>query len=193
MSRINDLLGSDFALSLEFDSRYGIGEGPEVWSANLVTVGYEDESDEPQREIVASAQLARVHFEEDWGDQLDAASGDLESVVATFKDPDGMVSDDPLEFGYTDNLVIIDFISVPKNYRGSKYSHLLVKAIALVFADSAIALVPAQLSSDGGGEIFEDPVKHKALVRHWAALGLIATGGNVMVLPIGARDLWLRR
>jgi hypothetical protein len=187
MSRLNDLLDSNYALSLEFDTESGIFDGPESWLATLDALDSEDETKDPVRETVAQASLVRVHFEENWADQLDAVSGDLESVAGALSDRNGVVASNPFDYGYIDDLVIIDFISVPEQHRGRKLSHLLAKSISLIFPDSVIALVPAQLSS-AGSELVDDPVKHEALIKHWAAMGFVSAGGNVMVLPLEARS-----
>lgn len=58
-----------------------------------------------------------------------------------------------------------------------------------VFGNDIIALMPSQPSWDADGEIVGDQIKHRALVKHWRAMGFVSIPGtDTLLLPLSARS-----
>ena len=188
MEDLEAVIGEGRALELSFDSETH-ELGAENWTASLYNLeDPEDENGRPTRELIASAVIVRVHrWDDDWLDSLDAASGDLATVGAAFEDMDLIESIDP-EAAFVPGLVILDFVSVPEQHRGSKSSHALARGVAYIFRSDLVALIPAELSQDTTGQIIRDAPKEAALRSHWRRGGFLEIPGtSVLMLPLGGR------
>jgi hypothetical protein len=84
--------------------------------------------------------------------------------------------------------VIVDFIEVLEEHRGSRISHDFVRGIGRVFREDIIALTPARVSVGDADELVEDIVKFEGLRRHWESAGFVRVPDtDVMMLPLGSR------
>lgn len=137
MESIDDIIGSDRALELTFDSR-NRQLSAEDWSAYLHLRKFDEDYDELDGEVAASARLVRVNLDAPgWLDSLDAESADLEAVGAAFVDRIRIAEvDEDRVVG--SSLTIIDDIAVELHHRGSQLSHALVRGIAHMFRDDII-------------------------------------------------------
>lgn len=187
MESLDEVIGSEHASELSFDSPYGAGN-VERWYANFWLLDYSDEdAEEPGRTLVASARLVRVGFDDDWADSLDAEAGDLSAIAAALCDVDVLFDIDVNALA-ANSLLIIDFVGVPEEHRGRKVSHAFVRGIAHIFRGEVVALLPASLSTDEHGELRKNKEKLAALTKHWKQCGFVKVPKTkVMVLPIGER------
>lgn len=187
MDSIEDIIGSNRALELSFDSRHRMLSG-EDWFAELVERRFDDEGDELPGVRLASARLVRVGLNDArWYDSLDADSGDLEAVAAAFVDRGQVDGLDP-DATFAESLTVIDFIGVEESWRGDRLSHSLTRAIGHIFRNDIVALIPASMSTFDDGEFGYDAKKQEGLRRHWARGGFEQIPGTeVMVLPMRER------
>lgn len=188
MESIAEIIGEERVLELNFDSRYG-QLAAEHWNASLRQLEFDehDELIEPGT-LLASARLVRVNLDDgDWLDSLDAESGDLEAVGSAFTDRFRVAGVDEAVL-FAESLVVVDFVSVAKEHRGSELSHALVRGIAHIFRSDIIALTPASISAEEAGKLFLDLPKQQGLRRHWGLGGFVPVPGtDVMMLPFGDR------
>lgn len=189
MESIDDVIGANRALELTFDSRYR-QLSAEDWSAYLHLRTFDENDEELDEEVAASAHLVRVNLDgPDWFDSLDAESGDLEAIGEAFVDRERIAELDENSL-FASTLTIIDHIEVDPKHRGSQLSHSLVRGISHVFRDDIIALVPASMSAspDSKSGYGFDAEKQAGLRRHWAAAGFAQIPNtDVMLLPQRAR------
>ncbi|MFS0729954.1 hypothetical protein ABC270_07725 [Curtobacterium sp. 1P10AnD] len=188
MESIEDVIGVDRALDLHFDSR-DRQLSAESWSAQLTQRHFDEDYEETDAsQVVASATLVRVDLNDvDWFDSLDAESGDLAAIASAFLDRGALAEVDE-DAAFADSLTIIDFVSVPKEHRGSRISHALVQGVGHILRSDIVALTPASISGDDSGRLFVDTAKQEALRKHWARAGFLPIGGSdVMLLPLNNR------
>lgn len=84
---------------------------------------------------------------------------------------------------FADSLVIIDFVEVPDEHQGFRFSHAFVRGIARTFRRDIIALIPALMSGEDADEFVMDLLALEGLRRHWERAGIVQIpGSDVMVL-----------
>lgn len=182
MEDLEEVIGEGRVLELSFDSRHGQG-ATELWDATLKRLDYRDDDDgddEGTETVLATARLARVDFSADWLSSLDAESGSLEAVGGAFYDLDRIVDLDENAIS-ANSLVIVDWIEVVEEHRGSLVSHDLVRGIGRVFHEDLVALSPTELAEEG-------VVRFEALRRYWERAGFVRVPETeVLMLPLGSR------
>jgi len=183
---LGETIGHDKVLELAFSSRYGQLE-TELWQATFKRLDLGEDDDEDEETVLATAHLARVDLDGNWLDSLDAESGSLEAVGGAFMDRDRLAEADE-DALFADGLVIIDFVEVLEEHRGSRISHDFVRGIGRVFRRDILALTPARMSQGDSDELVEDILKLEGLRRHWARVGFVRLPDtDVMMLPLGSR------
>ncbi|WP_223692181.1 hypothetical protein [Leifsonia poae] len=185
MEDLSEIIGDDKVLELTFSSRYGQLE-TELWHATFKRWDLGDDEDGSET-VLATARLARVNLHGEWLDSLDAESGSLEAAGGAFLDRDRVaeVDEDSL---FAESLVIIDFVEVLEEHRGSRVSHDFVRGIGRIFRSDIVALIPASISHDDSDELVVDIVKFEGLRRHWERAGFVRVPDtDVMMLPFGKR------
>lgn len=173
---------------MRFNSQYRQLDA-ESWFAELRLQEFDETYNEIEEgALVASASLVRVNLQRgDWFDSLDAETADLAEVGAAFIDWN-LVSDVDEDSLLADSLLVVDFVSVAEEHRGSRVSHAFVRGIAHIFRSDIIALIPAGMSTDDEGKLFVDKAKRRGLRRHWKRGGFVRVPGTqVMILPLGDR------
>jgi hypothetical protein len=185
---LGEIIGHDKILELSFSSRDGQLE-TELWTATFKRwdLGDEDDDVTDDETVLATASLARVNLEGAWLDSLDAESGSLEAVGGAFLDRELIVDLDGDSI-FSNSLVIVDFIEVVEEHRGSRISYDFVRGIGRVFREDIVALTPARVSVGDADELVEDIVKFEGLRRHWERAGFVRVPDtDVMMLPLGSR------
>lgn len=185
---IEDIIGTDRSLRLSFESSSRELDA-ESWFAELRAVYRDEVTDEPREgRILASASIVRVNLRsENWFDSLDAESGDLAAVGEALRDP-GVLSDVDEDSLFADSLLVLDFVGVPQDVRGSRLSHVLVHGVAHIFRSDVVALIVSSLSTGPDGELRHDKQKRDGLQGHWKRGGFVPIpDSDVMVLPLGDR------
>ncbi|MFG6402466.1 hypothetical protein [Microbacterium sp. P04] len=186
MEDLEKVIGEGRALYLSFDSS-SRQLGAQSWSAELVSLTYGEDGPE-EGEQLASAVLVRAHrWDSDWWDSFDAESSDLAEVGEAFRDMDLI---ETLDEGATfaDSIVVLDFVGVPREKRGSQLSHALARGIAYIFRNDIVALIPDANGVDEAGRVVSDRMKEAGLRSHWERGGFITVPGtSVMMLPLSVR------
>lgn len=179
MMRVESLLPEDTSFRLEYRSEHG--EGAELWFATLIALEW-DEAAESARDgaTLAEAHIVRASLCEDgWFDDFDAESEAVAQAAAPFADGELEAQIDALdeEGMLATGLLVLDYVEVPEESRGARLSHALVRAVAAVFRDDRIALIPA-CRTDG----VYDAAKEIGLVRHWGRAGFVQIPGSRAML-----------
>lgn len=175
----DELLGMALELTLRVEFP---DDAPEEWRARLVGV---DDADEVV-DVLATATVYRAHLDGDWFGLLDSIDGDLAGVAEAFIDRDA-IEDLDEEVAWASALLVVYYVEVKEEFRGHKLSHELVRLLSRVFAHDMIALTPATLSPDEDGNLVDDEVKRRALIRHWGEMGFVPIPAfAAMMLPLSA-------
>lgn len=161
-------------------------EGPEAWTVRMIS--WADDGEPDPTDVLAEAIVYRAHFDDNWFDRMDSVDQDLASVAEDFYDRDAVELIDE-ESVFADALVVVYHVEVRENARGDKLSHELVRTIARTFGNDIIALRASSASLSADGELVEDQIKMRALVRHWRSMGfvLVPDSSHTMILPLSAR------
>jgi len=174
---------------MELDSDASSGAA-ELWRASLERCVLDDDEVEVVRgPVVAWARVYRVHFDsDDWYEDLDVESFTAELVGAAFLEREEFEDDDLLA-AFSPGLIVIDHIEAPKQWRGSKLSHGLIRGVLSVFRDHHFGLFPSEMSQGADGKHRLDRAKQDALRLHWEGVGFgTIPGSDVMWLPFKGRS-----
>ncbi|MGX9346877.1 hypothetical protein [Microbacterium sp. KNMS] len=188
MDTIEDIIGVNRSLRISFDSASRELDA-ESWFAELRAVEYDDVTDDSyEGRTLASARIVRVNLQsENWLDSLDAESGDLVAVGEALRDPGALAEVDENAL-FADSLLVLDFVGVPSDLRGSRLSHALVRGVAHIFRSDVVALLVSSLSTGPDGKLSYDAEKRNGLLRHWQRIGFVSVPDtDVMVFPLGDR------
>lgn len=160
-------------------------DGPEEWQVRVV--GWPEAREPDENDVLAEAIVYRAHIDRNWFDRLDSVDQDLASVAEDLLDRD-LIEQLDEESAYANAIVIVYSVEVREDARGRKLSHELVRSLSRVFGNDIIALKPSAASYAADGEIVEDQVKQRALIRHWSEMGFVSIpGSDSMLLPLSAR------
>ena len=136
---------------------------------------------DPVRSPTRAGTVASVY------DSLDADSGDLEAVAGAMVDCD-QVDEFDSDATFAESLTIIGYIGVGASRRGDRLSHSLARAVAHIFRNDIVALVPASMLTFNDGKFEFDAKKQEGFRRHWARGGFEQIPGTqVMLLPMRGR------
>ena len=164
-------------------------EGPEAWRVRLVS--WPEDSDPDDDDVLAEAIVYRAFVDQNWFDRFDSVDQDLASVAEDLLDDELIESIDE-ESAFAQAISIVYYVEVRDDARGRKLSHELVRSLTRVFGNDIIALSPGRASIGPDGEIVEDQIKHRALLKHWRAMGFVSIpGGDSLLLPLSARRVEL--
>ncbi|AXA96851.1 hypothetical protein [Microbacterium sp. PM5] len=183
------MIGAQRALDLSIDSETH-ELAAEAWNAQLFALSDPEDDHGPlDRQLIARAAILRVNrWDDDWLDSLDAVSGDLQQVGEAFLDEDVIMGVDE-DSVFASSLVILDFVGVPEQHRGSGNSLALARGAAHIFRKDIVALMPAELSRDETGKLVLDLAKRDAVRADWIKSGFVEIPGtSVLMLPFSAKD-----
>lgn len=160
-------------------------DGPEAWQVRLVS--WPEESEPNDDDVLAEAIVYRAFVDQNWFDRFDSVDQDLASVAEDLLDRD-LIEQVDEESAFAQAISIVYSVTVREDARGRRLSHELVRYLTRVFGNDIIALMPSRASWDADGEIVEDQIKHRALLKHWRAMGFVSIPGtDTLLLPLSAR------